>query len=103
MQLSPGLAWPRHQILKQRKSGKGIKEHNFLVATQTLIVFLDKNVSVFHEVEQNVSTMLQGSSSVLGQVRNISVSSLFKSGNPRVTLLNPTIKMSFIELMVLSR
>lgn len=57
-----------------------------MVATQILIVLLDENVSVFHEVEQNVSKMLQGSRSVQGQVRNRSVSSLFKIGNLRVTL-----------------
>lgn len=97
-----GLAWPSHQILKQMKTGNGIKEDNFLVATQT-IVFLDESVSVFHEIEQNVSKMLQGSSSEQGQVRNRSVNSLFKSGNLRVTFLSSTIKVTFIEFTVLSQ
>lgn len=37
-----------------------------------------------------------------GEVRKRSVSSLFKSGNPRVTLLSPTIKATSIEFTVLS-
>lgn len=74
-----------------------------MVATQTKTVFLDENISVFHEVEQKVSKRLPGSSSVQGKVRNRSVGSLLKSRNLRVRLLSPTIKVTFIEFMVLSQ
>lgn len=60
MRPSPELAWPRLQSMKWMKSGKEIKENAFLVAMQMLMVFLDENVSVFHEVEQNIWKTLEG-------------------------------------------